>query len=385
MSKFTSTKVYGDAIGPFGFPMQSALAKLADDAMKAAPKDVRDRFKTTVNGQPIDGYVRRFVIPKSAPDFNDADQSDVSVITSEAIDHDNEVVMASGLDFNTVFQKNAVVPWCHTYDRPPVGRSMWVARAETESGKAWKAKTRYTPRPDNHPSDAEWFPSSVYHFVKMGDMPGKSIGFIPLSIREPTNGEKSMRPELEDADFLIDKALVLEYSVAPIPANPEALVESVSKMRAKGMAAGKELMDALGIIITDQPKSRETIVIDSKTEEHPTGGKPPAGTMPMCPKCMTEDHMTMRPGKAKAEKPEAGADAIHHCAKCDTDYKMDDSGDMTECMKEEPMPIESPKRFISPNTIKRAVDEKIADRKRQLAGALAEAVDDRISKMMGTV
>ena len=179
MSKFNSTKAYGDCTGPLGFPMQSALAKLAEDAIKSAPKEVHDRFKTTVNGQSVDGYVRRFVVPKAAPEFNDPEQSDISVITSEAIDHDNEVILASGLDFKTVFQQNAVVPWCHTYDRPPVGRSMWVARAETESGKAWKAKTRYTPRPENHPESAEWFPSSVYHFVKMGDMPGMQHAGAP--------------------------------------------------------------------------------------------------------------------------------------------------------------------------------------------------------------
>jgi hypothetical protein len=63
---------------------------------------------------------------------------------------------------------------------------------------------------------------------------GKSIGFLPLSIREATSEEKQRRPELAGVP-IIDKAAGLEYAVAPVPCNPEAQMEAVAKGREIGL------------------------------------------------------------------------------------------------------------------------------------------------------
>jgi len=91
-----------------------------------------------------------------------------------------------------------------------------------------KAKTRYTSRPPEWKGD--WLPDAVWHMVKHGDLNGKSIGFLPLDGGPPTAEEIAKHPTWKLARWVYRKSLLLEYAVAPVQANPEALVESVSKM-----------------------------------------------------------------------------------------------------------------------------------------------------------
>lgn len=364
IGKLASLKAYGDTEGPLGFPMPSALAKLAEKAIKDMPKELRDEFSTVIDGQKVEGFCRSYAQPKGM-DFNDAEQSDVSIITSEALDHDDEVVMAGGLDFSTFFQKNMVVPLCHNYKALPVGRGLWVAKTKTDSGSAYKAKTRYTPRPETHPKELEWFPSTVYQFVKCGDLCGKSIGYIPTSFHRPTRDEIGKNPTWKDATRIVDGGMVLEYSVCPIGVNPEALVESVGKMRAKGMMVGKEFFDAMGVVIPEQPTSvqevetRETIVLKGKIED--------ISDMPTCPKCQTNASMVK-----KAES--------YTCQKCETNYKIDVNGSMSE------LPVaKAVVRFVRPETIRKAVEEKLATAMKAADGHIDSCVTDKLNKLMGRV
>jgi hypothetical protein len=259
------------ATGPFGFPMPDKLAKAAEEALKRVPKDVRDRFKTTVTQadgkkQTVDGYARRTVETK-AMDFVDGEHADVSVITSDSVDRDREVVVARGLDFSQ-FQKNPVVTFAHSYYCLPVGKCLWVKMEQLAGGgECWKAKTKYTARPgaDLLPEGSEWFPDIVWHYIREGELRGKSIGFIPMEYHDPTPDEVRANPNWADAKWgIIGEAMVLEYAVAPVQANPDALVESVAKMKAKGFSS-KTLTDALGLVIPEDVPA----VADLSTKEMP--------------------------------------------------------------------------------------------------------------------
>lgn len=366
IGKLASLKAYGDTEGPLGFPMPSALAKLAEKAIKDMSKELRDEFSTVIDGQKVEGFCRSYAQPKGM-DFNDAEQSDVSIITSEALDHDDEVVMAGGLDFSTFFQKNMVVPLCHNYKSLPVGRGLWVAKTKTDSGAAYKAKTRYTPRPETHPKELEWFPSTVYQFVKCGDLCGKSIGYIPTSFHRPTRDEINKNPTWKDATRIIDGGMVLEYSVCPIGVNPEALVESVGKMRAKGMTVGKDFFDAMGVVIPEQATSveqvetRETIVLKGKIDGDALAD------VPNCPKCKTNASMVK-----KAES--------YTCQKCETNYKMESDGSMAEMAM-----TKSVVRFVRSETIRKAVESKLAMAMKAADSEIDARVEDKLNKMMGRV
>lgn len=266
MSKYHSSKVFGDAVGPFGFPMPDKLAKAADEALKKLPKEVRERFKTTVidangNRVQVEGYARRMTETK-AMDFRDGEHADISVITSDTVDRDKEVVLPRGLDFSQ-FLKNPVVTFCHNYSTLPVGKCLWVKMESISDGDCWKAKTLYTPRPNEAllPKEKEFLPDIVWHYVREGFMPGKSIGFIPLSYRDFTPDEIRANPKWADATWgVVPEALILEYAVCPVQANPDALVENVAKMRAKGITS-KSMTDALGLIVPEviPPMAEEAI------------------------------------------------------------------------------------------------------------------------------
>lgn len=248
--------------GPLGFPMPDLLAKAADEALKNIPKDVRERCKTTVTGADgkriqVGGYLRREMAVKGM-DFNDGERAEVSTITSAAVDHDSEVVQASGLDFDLIRQSPGRVALSHNYGIPCVGHCMWLKKSTTSDGlEAWKAKTKYSPRPEGYPKEQEWLPETTWFYVREGLLGSKSIGFIPTEIREVTPDDIRANPEWADAWCVIEKGTVLEYSVCAIGANPDALVEGAAKMRAKGISS-KALTDALGLIIpgVDEPETK---------------------------------------------------------------------------------------------------------------------------------
>jgi len=249
-------------IGPLGFPMSDAMAKAADEALKHIPAELRDRVKTRVtdaDGNKIEvaGYIRRSMNVKGM-DFNDDERADVSVITSGSVDRDSEVVLPKGLDFDQ-FRKGPAVQLCHNYTLPSIARCLWIKQDTLGDGSdAWKAKSAYTKRPSDFPEGQEWLPETTWFYVREKLLNGKSIGFIPTNMRAITPDDLRANPDYADAYCIIDKALVLEYSVCPIGANPDALVEGTSKMMAKGLKT-KSLMDALGIIIPDAMPSAEDV------------------------------------------------------------------------------------------------------------------------------
>lgn len=256
-------------IGPLGFPMADKLAKAADEAMKQIPKELRDRIKTRVSdadGNVIEvaGYVRRAMTVKGM-DFNDDERADVSVITSGSVDRDSEVVLPKGLNFDQ-FRSSPAIQLCHNYALPSVARCLWIKMDTLGDGSdAWKAKSAYTKRPSDFPEGQEWLPETTWFYVREKLLNGKSIGFIPQNMRAVTPDDVRANPDWADAYCVIDKAMVLEYSVCPIGSNPDALVEGTSKMMAKGMKT-KSLMDALGIIIPENAPTTEAATKKTPTE-----------------------------------------------------------------------------------------------------------------------
>lgn len=240
--------------GPLGFKMPDKLAQAADAALKKVPKSIKDHFKTTVHddaGKPIavDGYCRRAMEVK-AMDFNDGERAEVSTITSSVVDHDREVVIPRGLDFEPIQKSPGRVALAHNYKIPCVGHCMWIKLDSGSDGEVWKAKTRYAPRPDGFPADQEWLPETAWFYVKEGLLGSKSIGFIPMACHNPTPDDLRANPDWADAYYIIDEAIVLEYSVCAIGANPDSLVEGTSKIQKRGIKT-KSLTDALGLVIPD--------------------------------------------------------------------------------------------------------------------------------------
>jgi hypothetical protein len=192
-----------DTEGPFGVPMKDAVAK-AVEKLLADYKETRDDAILILAGV-------------ASVEIAAEDRTEVSKITTEAVDRDREIVVAKGIDL-AAFRSNPVVLLNHNWTGLPLGKALWVKN----EGNGLSAKTQYAKRPQDH--TGEWVPESVYSLIKQDMLPGKSIGFLPLEARPPEKAEIAQRPELRDVRRIITKSILLEYSVVGIPSNPEAVV-----------------------------------------------------------------------------------------------------------------------------------------------------------------
>jgi hypothetical protein len=122
------------------------------------------------------------------------------------------------------FQLNPIVTLQHQYHLPPVGRSLWRKRVRD----GIKAKTQYPERPAAWPPDAEWPADCAFALVQTGLLRGKSIGFLPTKVHVPDEKERE-RPGWGNVRLVIDEWILLEYACVFLPAQQNAVVESVSK------------------------------------------------------------------------------------------------------------------------------------------------------------
>ena len=237
-------KINGPIVeGPGGHQMPEGTARRIEELAGSLPKDFTYRR-----------------IARKSDEFrlDPGERTDVSVITTDALDHDGEVVLPGGIDWSGY---NRVVTFAHRYDQLPVGSNWWMR----SRGNGLIAKTHYPPRPADWGDAAPWLPSAVLHLMQqpVATCTGKSIGFLPLSIREATSEERQRRPELAGVP-IIDKAAGLEYAVAPVPCNPEAQMQAVAKGREIGLIDEPLAALLLGV---SQIKVESAAPIDVKSEE----------------------------------------------------------------------------------------------------------------------
>lgn len=190
--------------GPFGIKMKDSTALAVESLLKTLPKECQTlRQKST--------------LPDS--EFVPGERADVSLVSAETVDRDGDVVLAKGMNLD-YFRANPIVTLAHKYDELPVGRAQWIKAVVA----GIKAKTIYATRPDEW--QGPWLPDAVWQMTKEGILRGKSIGFLPTKMRPPSSKEAGM---WKDANVIIESAVLLEYAVAPIPCNQDALVEAVAK------------------------------------------------------------------------------------------------------------------------------------------------------------
>lgn len=124
------------------------------------------------------------------------------MISTSAIDRDGDTIDPKGWDL-TAFKENPVVLWAHDYSQPPIGRAINIAA--TEHGL--RADVEFTPK-GMHP-----FADMVYDMIQAGFLNATSVGFRG-------KGEKAQNRE-RGYDFTSQE--LLEFSIVPVPSNPEAL------------------------------------------------------------------------------------------------------------------------------------------------------------------
>lgn len=138
------------------------------------------------------------------------------VISTEAIDRHGSTIAAGGWELDN-YRKNPIVLFAHDSSAPPVGRAVEV-RVDPER-RALVAVTEFTPR------DVNPFGDMVGRMVREGFMPAVSVGFIALDyvIAEDRDDGSSWVPPID-----YKRQELAEYSIVPVPSNPEALARARS-------------------------------------------------------------------------------------------------------------------------------------------------------------
>ena len=128
---------YGPTEGPLGFPMPDRAAQALDAILKTLPRSEEFAY-------------RKVVSEKAPSELLPGERSDVSWISSEDPDRANEVVIAKGMN-DSQFKLNPIVTLQHSYEIPPVGKSLWRKVVKDGTRRGIKAKTQYPARPGDWP------------------------------------------------------------------------------------------------------------------------------------------------------------------------------------------------------------------------------------------
>jgi len=142
-------------------------------------------------------------------------------ISTGAVDRQGDTIAVDGWKLDN-YLKNPVVLFAHRYDQLPVAKAISLVK---EAG-ALKATAEF-PEKGLYP-----LADTVYEMLKAGFLRATSVGFRPL---------KSVHNEERPGwamDFIEQE--LLEFSVVPVPCNPEALMDA-AKGVAGALSAGVDL------------------------------------------------------------------------------------------------------------------------------------------------
>jgi HK97 family phage prohead protease len=168
------------------------------------------------------------------------------LISTASRDRYGDVIDASGWKLESYLQ-NPVVLWAHDYSSAPIARAIEV----TADRKALRAVDKFATR------DQYEFADTVFKLIVGGYIRATSVGFLPLKWEIEDEGEEDNF--FAPVHFLEQE--LLEHSVVPVPANPEALIEA--------KAEGIDLLPVLewAIRTLDEWEIHDGIVIPRKTVE----------------------------------------------------------------------------------------------------------------------
>lgn len=128
-------------------------------------------------------------------------------ISTASPDRDKDTIDPGGWQLAS-FQKNPVVMWAHDYDQLPIARAISIVNEGVRLTSIAQFATR----------DLSPFADSVYQMLKAGFLNATSVGFRPLTYE--------LNADRGGVDFKSQE--LFEYSVVPIPANPDALISARS-------------------------------------------------------------------------------------------------------------------------------------------------------------
>jgi HK97 family phage prohead protease len=130
-------------------------------------------------------------------------------ISTSSVDREGDRLLANWELGN--FSKGGSVLWAHDSRRTPE-HVIAAPKATWQEGEALKSRAQFTPR-DINPTGY-----MVYQLIDFGALRSSSVGFNPL--------EWKIIDDNSRWGYDFERIELLEWSVVPVPANPEALVDA---------------------------------------------------------------------------------------------------------------------------------------------------------------
>ena len=144
-----------------------------------------------------------------------------AVITAETLDRDGEVLMPQGMN-SQEFEKNPTLFWNHDYSLP-IGRNVALKRRDRDI----VGEFVFAQRPDGHAGD--FFPEVAAALVAQGVVNAVSVGAIPEENGIRKASEVDRKRYGNRVERIISRWKLMEVSLAPLQANPEAVITAVRK------------------------------------------------------------------------------------------------------------------------------------------------------------
>jgi hypothetical protein len=140
-------------------------------------------------------------------------------LSDETVDRDGDIIVQAGIDLSNYVKNPVVLPF-HDSRTFPVGNfiKLWVD-VTSKSLKGWILF------PDDR-VDTSGMSDRAFRFAKSRIMRAGSIGFRGREVKFPTKEERGLLGML-DYGVIFSKTELMEFSLCPVPSNPNALSNAV--------------------------------------------------------------------------------------------------------------------------------------------------------------
>jgi len=238
--------------------------KITQKFCDSLPSGIREDMLKLMDELPDDQRVIKRVTRDASPlisapivtENEDEERKEAMLYAStRTLDRDAEIILPDGIQLEQ-YRKNPVLLWGHQWGELPIG-SMKNLYSDTYGlrGTAMFADTQQA--------------KDVWQLVKGGHVRTSSIGFIPTEVitrdRNPkefaqmVTYAKNAWAEFGDDEAaavraFITKSILLENSIVPVPANPDATIQSVY---GKSLSVSSDILKSMGLQIEETPVKPE--------------------------------------------------------------------------------------------------------------------------------
>lgn len=187
-------------------------AKLFYKTVEEVHAEIREKFHDEIGDRQLITKSGSFV----SPDIDEDERLVRGIVSTTAIDGDNEVVLCKGLD-RSYFDRFPTVYLGHDVTKP-VGacRNMYLS----SSGRKMNATTYLSKTA---------LGEDTFTMMKEGVIRGFSLTFLPGDMGSPTQKEVEEYGHGKSFRSIVRSGKLFDYVITPRPCNDEALVGMLSK------------------------------------------------------------------------------------------------------------------------------------------------------------